>query len=1118
VPRFVFGPTDDPTLTRRILTAPAAGGRFVDLSGEDFAQRFGAPDTSAALSGYTPPSDTAIVLTLVLATRPRRLLEIGRALGHMTANLTAFSPEDAVVYSIGVAGVAPRTGAAAQTGESPPRGEFARHLDHFGTGHKAMLVTTDSRGLDFSRFGTLDFVFVGGGHDHDTVRSDSLKSYAALRPGGCLVWHDLPGEFPWVEVEKAVAGLPVPEPVYRVAGTRVAFLLKGDGVPAAAGADSGRVAVAWDGEFAAVHSLARVNRAVCSELVARGHDLARVGSQAVPPDAVTVRHRWPPDFSTPASNGPFVLIQPWEYGRLPRAWVEPVSANVDEVWCYSRSVLRAYVASGVPEDRVAVVPPGVDPDVFRPDLEPLPLPTAKSVKLLFVGGTIPRKGFDTLLAAYRKAFTSGDDVALVVKEFGASTFYRGQTAGALVERHQADPASPEVVYLPDELPEEALPRLYAACDALVHPYRGEGFGLPVLEAMGCGRPVLVTAGGPTDEFVPASACWRVAARVAYFPGGRVGDLETAGPPWWLEPDGDTLVTVLREVVADPAGRRERGAAARRAALGWTWARTASAVEDRVRVLGTRTPVRFRNAPAAPPPRPFPRPSPTPHATVTPVTVLSDAPFLVAAEPRRRRRRVSLTMIVRNEERNLPDCLSSVRDLVDEAVVVDTGSTDRTKAIADSFGCVLGDFPWVDDFAAARNAALGLATGDYIFWMDADDRLDGENRRRVAELFEGLTGGNDAFAMKCFCVPTRPGDAGTVVDHVRLFRNRPDHRWTYRVHEQILPALRATGAAVRWSGVTVRHVGYVDPALRRSKLARDLRLLRLSEAETPDDPFVLFNLGCVHSELGDTPAALAVLTRSLKGSDPKASIVRKLYALIAGCHARLGDHRRASDTLRAGREYYPEDAELMFLSGVLAAESGDVAAAEDSYRRLIGGTDGDHFGSVDPSLRSVKGPSNLAALLADSGRDAEAEALWRRTLASDPMFLPAHHGLAGLYLNRGDDAALDAALVVMRSLGPGGQASAAVLAARRQAGRGDVTAAATLLEQTATEHPRAVGVHLALARLRLTDGSPPGVAEALLRRVLELDPDHPEAQTLLRGRDRSTDNGVTEAPPGEGARP
>src|SRR5262245_17508760 len=188
-------------------------------------------------------------------------------------------------------------------------------------------------------------------------------------------------------------------------------------------------------------------------------------------------------------------------------------------------------------------------------------------------------------------------------------------------------------------------------------------------------------------------------------------------------------------------------------------------------------------------------------------------------------RRSLCMIVRNEEVNLKACLESAADLVDEIVLVDTGSTDRTREIALACGARVFDFPWVDSFAAARNESLRHATGDWAFWLDADDRLDEPNRAKLGDLFAGLRDENAAFVLKCLCLPEGGVGSGMVVDHVRLFRNRPDVRWKYRVHEQILPAVRATGGTVRWSDVVIHHTGYQDPALRGRKLERDLRLLR-----------------------------------------------------------------------------------------------------------------------------------------------------------------------------------------------------------------------------------------------------------------------------------------------------
>ena len=106
-------------------------------------------------------------------------------------------------------------------------------------------------------------------------------------------------------------------------------------------------------------------------------------------------------------------------------------------------------------------------------------------------------------------------------------------------------------------------------------------------------------------------------------------------------------------------------------------------------------------------------------------------------------RISLTMIVRDEQENLPACLGSVRGIFDEVVVVDTGSKDRTREIARDFGARVFEFAWIDDFAAARNEALSHATGDYAFWLDADDVVDPPERENLLRLLDGLRLGEPA---------------------------------------------------------------------------------------------------------------------------------------------------------------------------------------------------------------------------------------------------------------------------------------------------------------------------------------------------------------------------------------
>ncbi|MFO0938678.1 MAG: glycosyltransferase [Gemmataceae bacterium] len=388
-----------------------------------------------------------------------------------------------------------------------------------------------------------------------------------------------------------------------------------------------------------------------------------------------------------------------------------------------------------------------------------------------------------------------------------------------------------------------------------------------------------------------------------------------------------------------------------------------------------------------------------HSTENPTASISGSTDLIPSNSTRehirrsnRAFRVSLTMIVKNEEKNLGACLQGLSAIFDEIIVVDTGSTDRTRAIALEHGAQLGEFPWVDDFARARNAALDRATGDYVFWLDADDRIDEANRQKLTVLLDSLNDSNRAFVVKCRCVPDRPGGTATIVDHVRLFPRLPGIRWEHRVHEQILPSLRRSGTDIQWSDVTVDHVGYVDPALRKTKLGRDMRILEKELADQPNHPFTLFNMGSVYGELGDDRNALICLGKSLAGSHPNDSITRKLFALIAQCHRRLGRIDDARAAIAEGCNLFPDDAELLFLNGVLAQEAKDWNKAETIFRNLVNGSDVNRFASVDTGLRGVKARHNLASIYFETGRLDEASREWRAALTLDPAFVPALAGL------------------------------------------------------------------------------------------------------------------------------
>jgi glycosyltransferase involved in cell wall biosynthesis len=375
--------------------------------------------------------------------------------------------------------------------------------------------------------------------------------------------------------------------------------------------------VAWEGSQFVHHSLAHVNREVCLGLLDSGEvDLSIIpyerhqfGPEADPrfsklqrrleraPSAkasVHVRHQWPPSFEAPTS-GAWVMIQPWEFGCLPAEWIAPMRDSVDEIWVPSNYVRDCYVKSGVPAEKVVVVPNGVDLDTYTPDGAVFPLRTRKKFKFLFVGGTIGRKGIDVLLDTYVHTFTAEDDVCLVIKAVGAKTTYVDSPVAAKIEQLRATPGLPEIEFITDDLSDAEVASLYRAVDALAHPYRGEGFGMPIAEAMACGLPVIVTGYGAALDFCDEHTAYLVPASLIGFSEEQVrqSQLPAASIGYWLaEPDKQQLARTMREVVSQPEQARQVGLRARERMRGYSWQAATERYLDRIGVLAQRTPCRL----------------------------------------------------------------------------------------------------------------------------------------------------------------------------------------------------------------------------------------------------------------------------------------------------------------------------------------------------------------------------------------------------------------------------------------------------------------------------------------------------------------------------------------------
>lgn len=664
-----------------------------------------------------------------------------------------------------------------------------------------------------------------------------------------------------------------------------------------------------------------------------------------------------------SGSGYPLLVYPWT-GFL-ETGLTPSFGLAKEIWAASRFERDTYVYLGIPAEKVQVVPPGVDTGIFTPEGPKLTLPTARQRRLLFVGPLHPDSGADLALAAYRKAFTRADDICLVVLPMGDSN----PMADAF-NQAEADPNCPEVLLLGDELDEAGRASLYRTCHAFVAPARRIVDPLIPLEAMACSLPGIVCAGSASDDLADDTSSFRVPAR-----------WRREGGAYYQEADLQTLMEAMQSVVLHPELAGQFGAAARKQveaqATNSHWR-----ARMRARLVRMVEPSLSEAAPA----QLWKEPE---EKVVDPV------------KPTRSRKKaaapkiaLSLCMIARDEEARIGACLESIRPFVDEMILVDTGSTDRTKEIALECGARVFTFPWVDSFAEARNQSLAQARGEWIFWMDADDVISEECGRQLRELIEKHPDKDAAYQVQVKIPPGEGEWSETVVDHVKLFPNAPDIRFEFRIHEQVLPSLRRKGIQVLPSDLYVVHQHYDrSTGGQQKKRLRDFGLLERDLKEHPDHPFILFNLGMTHLfATKEFEAAAQYLARCLSRSHPQDSIVCKAYALLTTCRVCQRRWREARAACEAGLEHYPNDTELLYRAGQIYHELGELEKGRMALEKLVAG--GDTPGSATMIRNGVTGFSTflgmfeLAQVCLSMRWQERAESLLRRIIRDYPEYRPA----------------------------------------------------------------------------------------------------------------------------------
>lgn len=221
--------------------------------------------------------------------------------------------------------------------------------------------------------------------------------------------------------------------------------------------------------------------------------------------------------------------------------------------------------------------------------------------------------------------------------------------------------------------------------------------------------------------------------------------------------------------------------------------------------------------------------------------------------------ISLAMIVKDEEKWLGPCLDSVKNIVDEIIVVDTGSTDCTKEIAESYGAKVYDFKWIDDFSAARNFSFSKATKEWILWLDADDRLDGAEKLKGA--LAALQPQFSCVLMQYFYGFDEFGNCTALHMKNRVVRNDGNFTWKGRIHEDLIPIM-TTGVSSTVD-VAVYHRATGERVSNSSE--RNLRIALSEYKEKPLDPRVTFNVANSHVALGRHEEAIKYYLEYLQKS-------------------------------------------------------------------------------------------------------------------------------------------------------------------------------------------------------------------------------------------------------------
>jgi len=386
-----------------------------------------------------------------------------------------------------------------------------------------------------------------------------------------------------------------------------------------------------------------------------------------------------------------------------------------------------------------------------------------------------------------------------------------------------------------------------------------------------------------------------------------------------------------------------------------------------------------------------------------------------------RQRLSLCMIVRNEEKRLARCLASALPWVGEAIVVDTGSTDGTVALAEAAGARVLHFAWRDDFALARNHALAEATRDWVLVLDADEVLHVDDAAAWARALAAdpaaahtpaayspapaaYSPAPAAYSIDCH---DRIDDGGVAVGPVlRLFRRAvPDMVYRGEIHEQIVAVAERRCEAAHAHFIHFEHDGHTGAVVAEHRtLERNLRLARLMVESRPADPFSWFCLGqAIQAADPQSSEVISAFERALEkiellGHEHRdESYLAALWINLVRALVRAGRSREALDVSRRALCDFAGSPDLHFLRGKLLLDAGHVAAACRELEECLTPAAARFFLRQDPGAISYAAETQLAIFCLKLGQLDRAVRTLRHAVECAPAAFHLPRFLLGILL-------------------------------------------------------------------------------------------------------------------------